>query len=748
MPKQSQRANINAFVKGLITEASPLNFPDQASLDELNFTLNNDGTRQRRLGFDYEPNYNYHGFAAFAPVLNSKNLNTFLWESVSGDSSLDILVVQGDLYLYFFDDSKAFLSQDGFLGFIALSGYPSGTAYSFASVDGSLIVVGGLGNVKLITYKTSTNTFTQMDNRLLVRDLWGLEETTIPQYESDPSYRGTLSDQHYYNLQNQSWGISRRQHGAALGTYTDPIGAYNTDSAGHVNPSNSEQVWPGLQFQPGDGTNTNPPFEVMYSNLWYEALGATTVTARGYFIIDLLDRSNSRTAAFNANKVKYPDLSSGSASPVSDSTLGGATVVSDFAGRIFYSGFNGSLINGDARSPILNNHVVFSQLVRSKVDFFNCYQAGDPTSRDQADLVDTDGGFIRISGAKNIISMQNLGNYLVVFAENGVWSITGGNTDSGFSATNYKVTKLSSFGALAPYSIVSEGSTCYYWAEDGVYLVSKNQFGDLQVTNITLQTIQSLYQDIPKDSKISAKGTYDAFTNETRWIYKTGTPFTSSSVTYELIFNSGLGAWIRNKISTSSDYSLEVFGIFACAPFYTDPSDETSNILSTKYLVVAVPAQGFTFGYYNNTQFRDWQILDGVGIDAKAYVLTGTSTAGDPAVDKQIPYLMMYFNRTEHGVDNNYQPLFQSSCLFRAQWDFANSIISNRWSPLRESYRYRKPLLVESLSDTYDNGLSVIYSKNKLRGKGKAFSLYFETQPFKDCQILGWNLTVNAEQIT
>lgn len=742
MPKQSQRANYNAFIKGIITEASPLNFPDNSSLDELNFVLNNDGSRQRRLGMDYEVDFNYHGFADPSSVFNNTNLNTFLWQSVSGDSQLNFVVVQGDTFLYFFNDSFASISSDGFVGSIVLAGFPTATRYSFAAVDGNLVVAGGVGDLKLVSFNEATTTFTVGTHRLTVRDQWGLEETINASYENDPSFRGPLNDQHYYNLQNQSWGIQRKDN---AGTYVDPIAYYDFNSVGNVSPSNSEQVWPGLQFF-SDGTPTGT-YERLYSNLWYELIGSSTSAAKGYFIIDLLDRSNSRNAAIAANKAKYPQVG-GSTTIASDSTLLGPSIVCDFSGRIFYSGFNGALVNGDARSPILNSYIVFSQLVKSRADFFKCYQAGDPTSRDTADLVDTDGGFIRISGAKNIISMQNLGNYLVVFASNGVWSVTGDNTNSGFSATNYKVTKLSSFGAVSPTSIVAEGATCYYWAEDGVYLVSKNQFGDLVVNNITLQTIQSLYQDIPKASKIAAKGIYDQFTNETKWIYKTGTAFTSDSMTFELIFNSSLGAWIKNRIASTSDNSIEVFGIFNCTSFYQNPADQTSDVLGTKYLIANSAGRAFTFGYYNNVQFRDWFIKDGVGIDAKAYVLTGTATAGDPAVDKQIPYLMMYFNRTEQGVDSNFQPLLQSSCMFRAQWDFANSIISNRWSPLRQSYRYRKTLLVEGLDDTYDNGLSVIYSKNKLRGKGKAFSLYFETEPFKDCQILGWNLTVNSEQIT
>ena len=49
----SQKAT-NNFVKGLITEAAELTFPEGASVDELNCDLRRDGTRRRRLGVEYE----------------------------------------------------------------------------------------------------------------------------------------------------------------------------------------------------------------------------------------------------------------------------------------------------------------------------------------------------------------------------------------------------------------------------------------------------------------------------------------------------------------------------------------------------------------------------------------------------------------------------------------------------------------------------------------------------------------------
>jgi hypothetical protein len=181
-------------------------------------------------------------------------------------------------------------------------------------------------------------------------------------------------------------------------------------------------------------------------------------------------------------------------------------------------------------------------------------------------------------------------------------------------------------------------------------------------------------------------------------------------------------------------------------------TEELSTISSVQYLrYLAVSYVGGSYklsiASYHQTEFLDWKSIDGVGTDAKAYCLTGSSTGGDSSIDKQTPYLTMNFVRTENGVDSNLTPLHQSSCLMRSQWNFANAIQSNKWSPLVQAYRYRKVRFSEGLDDVYDTGFSVIQTKNKLRGRGKAFALYFETESGKDCQILGWNVSVNLNQI-
>src|SRR3546814_11949 len=175
---------------------------------------------------------------------------------------------------------------------------------------------------------------------------------------------------------------------------------------------------------------------------------------------------------------------------------------SQYSGRIFYSGFPGTLIDGDTSSPKMSSYVLFSQLVTDATSIVACYQSNDPTSSDQSDLLDTDGGFIRIEGAFNIVGLVNIGAALVVFAENGVWTISGGNSN-GFTATGYKVTKITSSGCISPGSIVVVENAVMYWSRDGIYNLSTNQLGDIVAESVTKKSIQYLYNDIGQLETVS-----------------------------------------------------------------------------------------------------------------------------------------------------------------------------------------------------------------------------------------------------
>ncbi len=76
---------VNSFIRGLITEANPIAFPENASLTDENFNLNIDGSRQRRFGLAFENNaeattttYTNAGAANLASSIH-------LWTNVAKD---------------------------------------------------------------------------------------------------------------------------------------------------------------------------------------------------------------------------------------------------------------------------------------------------------------------------------------------------------------------------------------------------------------------------------------------------------------------------------------------------------------------------------------------------------------------------------------------------------------------------------------------------------------------------------------
>lgn len=747
MTKKSIKSEVNNFIGGLVTEASPLNFPQNATVNEENFVLNRDGTRDRRFGMDFEVGFNYIPTGTTALEIADNAPVPFKWLNVNGDASIQILVVQANTSLLFFSLNNTVISSVSPIGTISLASYsfPADVRYSFADVNGKLIVAAGVEAIVVVSYDGTT--FSSTSEVLKTRDIWGIEVSDEPAYENDPQYRGALPSAHAYNLYNQSWGLPRQYvGGGGSPTYDDPISIYFSNLAKY--PSNSEVIWTGLQYQPvAAGAD---PYERMYPSLYEQAFGASVKAAKGYFVIDLLKRGTSRETAVLAQRAKWPALDY-LASPnfPDDVTNDGATVICEFAGRVWYAGFGGKVTSGDKRSPALTSYVAFSQLVRGSGDVFKCYQEGDPTSRENNDLVDTDGGLVRLSGADKIVGMLNIGSNLIVFASNGVWAISGGDRN-GFSATNYKTERLSTFGTIAPLSIVTDGARALYWAADGIYVVDKNQTGDFVVNNLIQKTIQSYYESIPSRVKSTAIGVFESSGKRIRWMYYSGSRFTELSETRELVLDLTTGSFSPIRINRTPSNNIEVVSMFAATPFIApvisgNPGRKT-NALDTRYLaIVKVAGVAYlTFAYYNNNKFLDWESFDSIGVDAAAFLTTGAVTASDSSVAKQVPYLTLHFRRTEYGTDGEAIPLFPSSCFVRSQWDWANKVDSNKWGSMFQGYRARQPFIATMPDDDYETGFEVVTSKNKLRGRGKAFALHMETEPLKDCRILGWSISLNG----
>jgi len=770
MARNSAPVEINKFSGGLFTDSNPLTSPDGYSLDEVNMVLNIDGSRNRRLGMDFEEDYS-EITTTIAGDAADIEFATFKWENAGGDPEKSLEVVQVGNEIKVFDLDITPLS-DGLIHTHAFSTADVSTTYSFAVVDGILIATTGEKNPTYFEY-TAPSTITSSTFTLRVRDFFGVEDIVDDKNlfaASDVQERpSTQTDAHVYNLRNQSFGIPRI-NGDSTVNLADPIVAFRGASS-NLFPSNSDDVTQALYANPENTANRT--IDRFYpEDLFKNPLG-TAKAASGYFIIDALERGTSRLANEAANRARYPTLSiSVNTLPV-DRTPGGPTVVAEFAGRVWYAGFSGEVVDGDERSPRMSSYLLFSKIVDNISDVGACFQEGDPTSREGPEIVDTDGGYVRINGAFGIKKLVNLSDSLMIIAQNGVWRIVGG-TEKGFTATSYIVEKITERGCSNAGSVAVVDNSVMFWGDDAIYHVKTDQFGSWVAENVTFGRIQRLFDDISIESKRFVKGNYDNFERKVRWLYNT--ELDSTRAVRELILDTTLKAYYVNEIQLMEGESIRPVSPYVGEPYQLiistddvfvggDPvvvvDDEVVVDIEGRigdsrkeigYVVVTSTATvvKYTFASYRDITWYDWVSHDDVGVDAAAYVVTGyvPGPEEDKQRDKQVPYLTVYMKKTETGFldtdDGDYDVLGSSSVKIQVMWDWTNSGNSGKWGRVFQAYRHRRLYFPSDDTDTFEDGNSVVVTRNKIRGNGRVLSIKFSTEPGKDFHLYGWSMIVSV----
>lgn len=768
MPIQTADAEVNTFVGGLVTDASPLTFPDNASIAETNFVLDSDGTRRRRQGMDLESSAS--SIVTGLTLNNPMGHSSYRWENAGGDPDKSLLVVQFGNQVKFFDLDNDPISQT-VIDTINFDASTYSKIFSYAQVDGILVIANGNKDVEVFEYDDSTTSITRTQTTLRIRDLFGVEDVADGvdlRDSNNVSLRQTTeTDAHLYNLRNQSWGVPRRDD--ALQTLADPITKYKGDDSNRL-PSNADTVT--FALFPDANNSGNRIVDRFFPEFVRDNPPGNSHAATGHFIIDALNRGTSRLEAHQGMIDKYSNTTMIDINTLPlDTTPGGADVVVQYSGHIFYAGFSGDVTSGDAKSPRMSSYVLFSRLVRDTSDIGICYQEGDPTSDQAPDVQQTDGGFIRIDEAYGIRNMWVANNSLFIFAENGVWQIVG-DDNAGFKATGFTVTKITDRGTVGPASVVGAKGAIYYWGDDGIYVVTQNEFGDWGAESITQDRIQNFYDGISSLSKTLAQGYFDSYDDKIRWVYDNKLDDTWN--VKELVIDLSLNAFFTNEIYSPTGADLpKVIGLFESSPFTL--STEASSIVvdgdpvqvngdpvqisitalqsttrSVKYVIVTdITDITYSFGSYNNSDFVDFKSIDGVGTDAQATMITGYISGGDFSRQKILPMLTVHCLKTENGFTQTgdvITPLNESSCKVQAQWAWSDDIASNRWGTEFQAYRIRRPYFPANVSDSFETGQVVVSSKNKIRGIGPVISFQFKSEPLKDLKLLGWGFTLGVLQ--
>lgn len=880
MTRQVQQLNYSSFSGGLITEASPLTFPDGASIEENNFELTKQGTRNRRLGLDVVSNEVKLSDSSYAP----KDITTFLWDN-NGSTGQEFLVtaIRNEVIIY---DVTNDSPGDKPLYQTTISG---GERLSLASHAGQLVIANG-GQDLTIIRAIGDDLFAERTERLKIRDRVGIPAFTRdlspgerkisllnaakagyrptttelyldPSYVTDPpitpvapvdvfydfvgakllttnstqtryelessltfeSFQGfpidtfvlekagtghflniifregfqrgfiaapnqsgnftvvdgsvkyqapiteteyneylnltkilTLSEQnaehhpHIYNLWNQGWG-EMRMTGGPTTTLIHPIDDYHTNAK--ELPASSDNI--NSVLYPNNQNDSNRTADRFHWRDLQANPQGSSVAPQGHYIIDALDRGADRGRVFLA------DLEEKGSSRLSNTKLnfeltnGGATAVAEYAGRIWFAGFS----EDSAGSTLpLANKILYGQT--SDDNLLSCYQEADPTSKNDSDLVDTDGGWVNIDGIDEVVKLVATDTSLVVFATNGVWVIAGldGNT---FTPTASLVAKITDKGAVNSQNIIQVDSDIFFWSQDGLYHLMSEGFATFKLQPMTKSTINEFVLGLEREDFLGMSGAYDERTDRLMWIVDAAG---SAPERRELVYHLAFQAFTVNTYYRGTDATTakEILSVVRTPQFL--PIDRTANIVAGIYNVTAggnnvvanVMAQEgsnsrvlyttiitksdgdyLAFASPVRDDFRDWGL-----VDAPAHLVTGYVSGGDTSREKQVPRLTTHFNRTETQATET-GVLHESSCLVQSQWGWTNSAFAGKWGPSFQAYRLPRPQ-IRGIGEEIAEGIQVVTSQNKLRGRGKVVSLLFSTEEGKDCQILGWSMIAAA----
>lgn len=766
MPSQVLSSVENNFTKGLVTEFTGLNFPENAATDADNVEFTLVGDVLRREGIDYEAN-----FIASSIDRTGQGVNSYKWNNAGGDGLTQLVVTQVGGFLKFWVSSKATvlspLSSQILASTVQISTFvAAGTTFDitaecqFSDGNGYLFVYHPSCDPFYVTYVAGTVTANSITVK--IRDFAGIFESTAVNVRPTSD-----SNEHLYNLTNQGWSqgspwgaLSATVNTVALGSEIFTVPASLSVTLGNlVQLLNDHDAFPGGIFQAAgrvvmSGTVTgytgtsmtinitsiNPvwagsaysdwlivPVSTGYINTWHSAIGnfPSNADVWWYFkntsgVFDPATTINNQTLnSGNAPQGQFilpafsqqRSLISGIAGLTDVTTTVRPRTGTWFQGRVWYAGVDAQQpATGDAAFYTWTENIYFSQIVQTVVDFGNCFQQNDPTSEQLFDLLPTDGGVITIQGSGSIYKLFPIQNGMLVFAANGIWFITG-SQGIGFSANDYTITKISNIQSISSTSFVNVTGLPYFWNEEGIYSVQPSQQGGLSVEPVTVGTILTFYNSIPIGSKKYVRGDYHPIDYVVQWIYKSA-PEASVSDRYSfdkiLNYNTYNKAFFPYTIASGTP---TVNGI----NYVSSPGGSSTPDPVFKYLTSTLTIPTVTFSEERDSNYIDWFSFDNIGVNFISHFVTGYKLHGQGQRRFQIPYIYV-FSRSDEPTSYKIQGL----------WDYAVSGASGRWS-------------VAQLINNNSPNFGVVFRRHKIRGRGLVLQLKVTSSDGEPFDIMGWS---------
>lgn len=346
---------------------------------------------------------------------------------------------------------------------------------------------------------------------------------------------------------------------------------------------------------------------------------------------------------------------------------------------------------------LCKDSVLFSQTVKEDGTGFDlCYQNADPTSTEVSDVVTTDGGYVKFNTMGRGMALKTFNRGVLVFGRDVVYGLIS-PIEGKFTATDYDILELSRAGLIGSESVVSTTQQVYYWSPTGIYTIGVNpETGStIFAQSISLNTIQTFYNNLPIYSKEHCKGVYDYTTNRIYWYYPTDEEhlnnldgclvydityncFMPQQISQDILYNTGfLEHLMLDVADVSQSYEIEPTYYLRAGGVRVSAggdkvlvSDETSTDYhrwtSIQHLVAkrVDDTYKFSIGDFNDREFHDWEFQD-----YKSYVVSRPITLGDTYFNKQTPIMQTLFKRTEEHklkklVKDPYETIYSLDSIF------------------------------------------------------------------------------------
>lgn len=425
------------------------------------------------------------------------------------------------------------------------------------------------------------------------------------------------------------------------------------------------------------------------------------------------------------------------------------------AGRVFYGG----MLNTE-----FNDMIMFSQISESDEKFGHCYQAADPTDPNFNAMVPTDGGYMVIPGMGGVQQLVSVRNSLLVLATQGIWEISGGQRGL-FTSDGYSVRKLSDSGCISPDGYANVEGSLIYAGVGGLFIVAPNQYtGQLEVTNFSEQTIQSLWNQIPDEEQKRVQMIYDNSTKRL-WVMH-GPNGTKIGINTMLIYDSRAQAWFKYTFnSDATDSPVDLTNNVLLTGFALPNLDDTTDNKKLKF-IYEVSTTSVQVADFDQTGYDDWDGTNG----PLPYLTFGDDNIGDWQSRRQAPVITVHSKRTETGytsTGNGWEPVNESSTLMTAFWDWTDEkqwtdinrtaqepwdgtvyttspSVSGKVGRQQQVYRHVRPYVPVATGDV--DGYPVVVTRNKVRGRGRSLRLRFDGATDKDSHLLGYQVNYKVPQ--